>query len=103
MLEYIFMNRYRQINAESFANPATASPAAPAASAVPAKSLFSWNYVTIILSLLISIFAAYLAHDCTRRSPSVVFRYLSILLAFLFNSLYLLYYFIRYIILRDRC
>ncbi len=98
MLEYIFMNKYRQINAESFTNPPQASQA-PTAS----QSLFSWNYVTIILSLCIAIYAAYLAHGCTKKSPSPVFRYLSIIIAFLFNSLYLLYYFIRYIILRDRC
>lgn len=93
MLEYIFMNKYRQINAESFANP----------TAAPAKSLFPWNYVTIIISFLIAIFAAYLAYDCTRRSPSIVFRYLSIFIAFMLNTVYLLYYFVRYIILRDRC
>ncbi len=94
MLEYIFMNKYRQISTEHF----TASPAT-----TPTAPLFSWNYVTIFIAFLIAVFSAYLAHDCTKKSPSIVFRYLSIVLAFLFNTVYLLYYFIRYIILRDRC
>lgn len=93
MLEYFLWKRYTttpsQSSNESFSNDYS--------------YLSNYNPITIVLSLIISIYAGYLAYHCTKKSPSVVFHYLSIVLAFLLNGLYLLYYFIRYILLRDVC
>jgi hypothetical protein len=63
---------------------------------------FEWNYFTMILALIISGYAAYLAYNCTLRSPFAV-RVFAMIIAFMLNTLYLFYYFVRYVILGDKC
>ena len=96
MLEYFLWKKYKSSSIESYQN--SGDPAELS------NMIFShMNGWTILLSFIIAIYSAYLAYNCTRSSPSTIFRYLSVIIAFLLNSLYLMYYFIRYVILRDNC
>ena len=57
---------------------------------------------SIVIALLISVAAAYFAFECnSHQKPATRFVYT--LIAFFFPGLYLIYYFIRHVILGDKC
>jgi hypothetical protein len=69
------------------------------------QSLFkhqSYNNAIMIICLLIGLFTAYLAFKCNAKENPPK-RLLITLFAFFFSGLYLLYYFIRYVLLGDIC
>lgn len=57
---------------------------------------------SIIIALLISVAAAYFAFQCNSHEKSAT-RFVYTLIAFFFPGLYLIYYFIRHVILGDKC
>ena len=62
----------------------------------------SYNNAIMIICLLIGLFTAFLAYKCNyKENPAK--RLLITLFAFFFSGLYLLYYFIRYVLLGDHC
>lgn len=60
------------------------------------------NFIAGILALVIAIFTAKLAYNCNARSDVVV-RVLATIFGFFFSGMYLLYYFLRYVILGQKC
>jgi hypothetical protein len=59
-------------------------------------------FLEFIISLTISIWAAYIAYNCNINEPMSV-RLLITLFAFLFGILYLIYYFVLYKLLGSHC
>ena len=60
------------------------------------------NITTIIVALIISSSAAFLAFNCNHyENPPA--RLLYTIFAFLFPGLYLIYFFIRYVMLGQKC
>jgi hypothetical protein len=60
------------------------------------------NLVMGIISIIIAILTARLAYDCNKKSDIVV-RLLATIFGFFFSTMYLFYYFIRYILLGGKC
>lgn len=60
------------------------------------------NFLAGILALVIAIFTAKLAYNCNLKSDVVV-RVLATLFGFFFSGLYLVYYFVRYLVLGQKC
>jgi hypothetical protein len=60
------------------------------------------NLISGLLALLISLYTANLAYTCNKKSDVVV-RLLASLFGFFFSGIYLIYYFIRYIIMKQKC
>ena len=56
----------------------------------------------IIISLIVSLGAAYFAYKCNEKENEAT-RLVYVLIAFLFPGLYLIYFFIRYSILGGKC
>ena len=56
----------------------------------------------IILSFIIACGIAYLAFQCNSNETPAT-RFLITVFAFLFSGLYLIYYFIRYVIMDSKC
>ena len=57
---------------------------------------------SIIIALLISVAAAYFAFECNSHQKPAT-RFIYTVIAFFFPGLYLIYYFIRHVILGDKC
>jgi RsiW-degrading membrane proteinase PrsW (M82 family) len=57
---------------------------------------------SIVIALLISVAAAYFAFECNSHEKPAT-RFVYTLIAFFFPGLYLIYYFIRHVILGDKC
>jgi hypothetical protein len=55
-----------------------------------------------IISLVISIFTANLAYNCNLKSD-IVYKIIATLFGFFFSFIYLIYYFIRHILMRQKC
>ena len=60
------------------------------------------NLVVGIVALIVALLTARLAYDCNAKS-SVALRLLATLFGFFFSSLYLLYYFLRYVLFNGKC
>jgi len=60
------------------------------------------NLLAGVLALVIGLLTAKLAYNCNSKSDPVV-RILAMLFGFFFSGLYLLYYFIRYVLLGNKC
>ena len=60
------------------------------------------NLVAGIIALIVSIFAAKLAYNCNIKASPVV-QVLYVLFSFFFSSIYLLYYFIWHVLLKNKC
>lgn len=60
------------------------------------------NLIAGIIALIIAVLTARLAYDCNAKSDVVV-RIFSMLFGFFFSAVYLLYYFIRYVLLQNKC
>ena len=56
----------------------------------------------IIISLVISLSAAYFAYMCNLHETPAT-RMIYVIIAFLFPGLYLIYFFIRYVVLGYKC
>jgi len=55
-----------------------------------------------IISLLLSLYAAYLAWECSRFETPIM-RFLYTVIAFLLGGLYLIYYFVYRYLMGNRC
>lgn len=55
-----------------------------------------------IISIIIGLFAAYLAFQCNRKE-NIAFQLAATVLAFIFSGWYLIYYVIRYSLLGGKC
>lgn len=55
-----------------------------------------------IISILIGLFAAYLAFQCNKKEH-IIFQLLATILAFIFSGWYLIYYVVRYPLLGGKC
>jgi hypothetical protein len=62
----------------------------------------SMNLLLGIFSIIIAIFSARLAYNCNAKADTVV-RIMATLFGFFFSGLYLIYYFIRYILMNNKC
>lgn len=60
------------------------------------------NLVLGVVALFISLYTARLAYNCNQKSDAVV-RILAMLFGFFFSGLYLLYYFVRYLLMGQKC
>jgi hypothetical protein len=60
------------------------------------------NLIAGVLALVIGLFTARLAYNCNAKSDPVV-RILALLFGFFFSGLYLIYYFLRYVLLGQKC
>ena len=60
-------------------------------------------YLLIVLKILSTSIAVYLAWDCNRRTRNKLFKYLIIILAALFSDFYILFYFVYRIMLNNQC
>jgi hypothetical protein len=65
----------------------------------PLKNL---SPMSIVISLLISVAAAYFAFECNSHEKPAT-RLVYTLIAFFFPGLYLIYYFVRHTIIGDKC
>lgn len=61
-----------------------------------------FSVINILISLIISCGAAYIAYQCNRHENEAT-RLVYVLIAFLFPGLYLIYFFVRYSILGYKC
>ena len=59
-------------------------------------------YLLIIIKIISTSIAVYLAWDCNRKTKSL-FKYLIIILAALFSDFYILFYFVYRIVLKNEC
>lgn len=62
----------------------------------------SINLFVGIIALIVSLLTARLAYDCNAKS-SPALRLLATLFGFFFSSLYLVYYFLRYVLFQGKC
>lgn len=60
------------------------------------------SIMNVIISLIISCGAAYLAYQCNQHENDAT-RLVFVIIAFLFPGVYLIYFFIRYSILGQSC
>ena len=58
--------------------------------------------VNVIVALVISLAAAYFAYDCNSHETKAT-QFIYTVIAFFFPGLYLIYYFIRHVIVGDKC
>ena len=58
--------------------------------------------VNVIVALVISLAAAYFAYHCNSHEPKAT-QFIYTVIAFFFPGLYLIYYFIRHVIVGDKC
>lgn len=56
--------------------------------------------MTNLIILIIGVAAAYLAYECNANEP-MEWRIFITIIAFLFSNIYIIYYFIRYVLLGD--
>lgn len=67
------------------------------------KNMFNnLSPVNIIVALVISLAAAYFAYECNSHETKAT-QFIYTVIAFFFPGLYLIYYFIRHIIIGDKC
>ncbi len=62
----------------------------------------SQEVIEFIISLIVSVYAAYIAYNCNLGESTPV-RFLITLFAFLFGIIYLIYYFVIYFMLKSKC
>jgi hypothetical protein len=60
------------------------------------------NLVAGVIALIIAILTARLAYDCNSRSDPAL-QIIAMLFGFFFSGIYLVYYFLRYILLGGSC
>lgn len=58
--------------------------------------------VNIVVALVISLAAAYFAYECNSHETKAT-QFIYTIIAFFFPGLYLIYYFIRHVIIGDKC
>lgn len=56
--------------------------------------------LSAFVMVLVALAAAYFAYECNRKDPNRMFI---TFLAFLFSNFYLLYYFIYYVLMGNKC
>ena len=67
------------------------------------KSMFNnLSPINIIISFVISLAAAYFAYECNSHETKAT-QFIYTIIAFFFPGLYLIYYFIRHVIIGDKC
>ena len=67
------------------------------------KNMFNnLSPVNVIVALVISLAAAYFAYECNSHETKAT-QFIYTVIAFFFPGLYLIYYFIRHIIIGDKC
>ena len=67
------------------------------------KNMFNnLSPINIIVALIISLAAAYFAYECNSHETKAT-QFIYTVIAFFFPGLYLIYYFIRHIIIGDKC
>lgn len=60
------------------------------------------NLILGVLGIVIGILTARLAYMCNYKSDPMV-RVLAVLFGFFFSGMYLIYYFVRYVLLGQKC
>jgi hypothetical protein len=67
------------------------------------KNMFNnLSPVNVIVALVISLAAAYFAYHCNSHETKAT-QFIYTVIAFFFPGLYLIYYFIRHVIVGDKC
>lgn len=61
-----------------------------------------YDLFTMIISFLIAFGAAYLAYQCNAKESTGMRLFITVI-AFLFGTIYLIYYFIRYVLMGQKC
>jgi hypothetical protein len=64
--------------------------------------LQSVNLIAGVIGIVIAILTAKLAYDCNKKADPAM-RILAALFGFFFSLIYLIYYFIRYVLLGNKC
>lgn len=93
MIETLIISNLNNSNTESFNEHDTNQ----------LKNMFSnLSPVNIVVALVISLAAAYFAYECNSHETKAT-QFIYTVIAFFFPGLYLIYYFIRHVIIGDKC
>ena len=93
MIETLVISNFKNKSDENFDNQ----------DHIQLKNMFNnLSPINIIVALIISLAAAYFAYECNSHETKAT-QFIYTVIAFFFPGLYLIYYFIRHVIIGDKC